>query len=371
MESVDIIVSGLLCLDLIPRMENVPLDELAFPGRMFEVGGLDISTGGAVSNTGLALHRLGLNVRLMATVGDDLIGRATIAFLKDRDPSLGELITVQSGQSSSYTVVLSPEKVDRIFLHCSGANVTFGADNVDFSLLDEAKLFHLGYPSVMQRLIANDGEELEIIYQRAKATGIVTSLDTSLPDPLGTSGRADWEKIMRRILPHVDVFIPSIDEIMFMLRRSDYDAWRGQIISHLTADYLADFAGDLLDMGPVITGFKLGEMGLYMRTAEAEKFTRLERLPIAPADWGNVREWSPVFQVDVAGTTGAGDSAYAGFLASLVRGMKPSEAVRWACAVGACNVEASDSTSGIRGWEETQKRMESGWAVSELRLAGF
>ncbi len=370
MESVDIIVSGLLCLDLIPRMESVPLDELAFPGRMFEVGGLDISTGGAVSNTGLALHRLGLNVRLMATVGDDLIGRVIIAFLKDRDPALSELITVQSGLPSSYTVVLSPQKVDRIFLHCPGANSAFGADNVDFSLLDKAKLFHLGYPPVLSRLIANDGEELETLYRRAKTTGIVTSLDTTLPDPHGPSGRADWGKILQRILPYVDVFIPSIGEILFMLRRADYDAWRGQILSHLTVDYLATLAGELLDMGPVIVGFKLGEMGLYLRTAEAAKFTRLERLPITPADWDSVWEWAPVYQVDVAGTTGAGDSAYAGFLAALVRGMKPSEAVRWACAVGACNVEASDSTSGIRSWEETQKRMESGWAVSELRLAG-
>ncbi|MFN8563131.1 MAG: hypothetical protein U0703_16320 [Anaerolineae bacterium] len=37
-------------------------------------------TGGSVSNTGLALNRFGVNVRLMASVGDDQIARLIIAF---------------------------------------------------------------------------------------------------------------------------------------------------------------------------------------------------------------------------------------------------------------------------------------------------
>ncbi len=144
--NVDIIVSGHLCLDLIPRMEHVPLSSLSSPGRLFEVGAMDVSTGGAVSNTGLALHRLGINVRLMATVGGDMLGRATVEFLNTRDPALSQLITVQPDLSSSYTIVLAPQKVDRIFLHANGPNAVFGIANVNFSLLAQAKIFHLGYP---------------------------------------------------------------------------------------------------------------------------------------------------------------------------------------------------------------------------------
>ena len=98
---IDIIVSGHLCLDLIPDMAHVPLQGFAQPGQLHEVGTLTISTGGVVSNTGLALHRLGANVRLMATVGDDLLGRVIIASLKTHDERLSELVTVQSGASSS------------------------------------------------------------------------------------------------------------------------------------------------------------------------------------------------------------------------------------------------------------------------------
>jgi sugar/nucleoside kinase (ribokinase family) len=352
-------------------MGNVPLDEFASPGRLFEVGRLDISTGGAVSNTGLALHQLGVNVRLMATVGDDLVGRVVIAFLKDRDPMLSELITVRPDQPSGYTIVLTPQKADRIFLHNPGSCATFSVNDLDFSLVGKAKLFHLGYPPVLPRLIAHNGENLENLYQQAKATGVVTSMDMAVPDPQGPSGQANWERILTRVLPYVDIFLPSIEEILFMLRRADFDAWQHQILSHLTADYLASLADELIGMGSVIVGFKLGEMGLYLQTADKTQFIRLERLPLHVPDWANICRWSPAYQVDVVGTTGAGDSCYAGFLTALLRGMKPGEAARWACAVGACAIEAADATNGVRSWEETQKRMESGWATRNLCLPGM
>jgi sugar/nucleoside kinase (ribokinase family) len=368
---IDIIVSGLLCLDFIPHMENVCLDELASPGRLFEVGKLDISTGGAVSNTGLALHQLGVNVRLMATVGDDLSGQVMIAFLKDRDPKLCELITVCPDQPSGYTIVLTPQNADRIFLHNPGSSATFSSTDLDFSLIGKAKLFHLGYPPVLPRLIVHDGEEIENLYREAKATGVVTSMDMTVPDPQGPSGQVNWKRILTRVLPYVDIFLPSIEEILFMLRRADFDTWQHQILSHLTADYLASLADELIGMGSVIVGFKLGEMGFYMQTADNTEFTRLERLPIHVPDWDNICRWSPAYQVDVVGTTGAGDSCYAGFLTALLRGMNPDEATRWACAVGACAVEVADATNGVRSWEETHRRMEANWPSHNMRLPGI
>src|SRR5207247_5555181 len=103
----------------------------------------------------------------------------------------------------------------RTFLHCAGTNATFGLANVDFSLLAGAKIFHVGYPPFLPGLLKNDGAELEAIYRQAKATGVVTSMDTALPDPQGVSGRSDWNTIWRRALPYVDIFMPSIEEILF------------------------------------------------------------------------------------------------------------------------------------------------------------
>jgi sugar/nucleoside kinase (ribokinase family) len=370
-ETVDIVVTGHLCVDLVPRTEHIPLQHLVVPGRVIEIGPLDYSTGGSVGNTGVALHRLGVNVRLMATVGDDLPGRLVISFLEAIDTKLTQFISLRSGLRGSYTIVLSPQDVDRVLMHDPGPNTQFGVAEVDFSVIAGAKLFHLGYPPILQRLIANDGEELQEIFKRAKATGVATSLDTSFPDPLGQAGRADWHKILSRCLPFVDIFVPSVEEIIFMLRRPDYKKWHGQVLSSLTAEYLAGLADELFEMGVVIAGFKLGEYGFYIQTTDAPLFQRLQRLPLDVEKWAGIKVWTPAFQVNVVGAAGAGDSAYAGFLGALLRGMLPDEAARWACAVGACNVEAADATSGVRSWQETQARLDTGWPIRSERIAGI
>ena len=146
-----------------------------------------------------------------------------------------------------------------------------------------------------------------------------------------------------------------------MLRRPDYDRWHGDVLTHLSRTYLHDLAAELLAMGAAVAGFKLGEMGVYLRAGDADVLRRLLRLPIAIDDWANVEVYQPAFQVEVVGTTGAGDSAYAGLLAAMRRGMSPAESLRMACAAGAHNVEAFDSNSGIRHWEDIQARIGAGW----------
>jgi sugar/nucleoside kinase (ribokinase family) len=366
--SIDVVVGGHLCLDFFPQMEHISLSALASPGKLFEVGQANISTGGAVSNTGLALRRLGANVRLMASVGDDVIGRGILDFMGNHDPLLSQFIMVQKGQPSSYTIVLSPEKADRIFLYFAGANTYFDSSTMNYDLLNEAKMLHLGYPTTLPRLYENNGEDLERLMRLAKEHGVVTSLDMTLPDPQSASGRANWRMILRRTLPHTDIFIPSIEEILFMLRRKDYERWNGFVLPHITRGYLIDLADEMLSMGAAVVGFKLGEMGMFMRTATIGRIGVLVSVGADPAQWADITEYHPAFEVDVVGTTGAGDTAYAGFLLAMIRGLSPSESMRWACAIGACCVEAVDATSSVRSWDDVGKRLESGWKLLDNRL---
>ena len=69
------VVAGHLCLDIIPGLGHLQSGEflrLFQPGHLIEVGPAAFSTGGAVPNTGLALHRLGVRTQLIAIVGSDL-----------------------------------------------------------------------------------------------------------------------------------------------------------------------------------------------------------------------------------------------------------------------------------------------------------
>jgi sugar/nucleoside kinase (ribokinase family) len=90
--------------------------------------------------------------------------------------------------------------------------------------------------------------------------------------------------------------------------------------------------------------------------------------PADPAAWAGRELWAPCFWVEVVGTTGAGDATIAGFLAGLLRGLGPAEALTAAVAVGACNVEAADALSGVRPWDETLRRVAAGWPRRESSL---
>jgi sugar/nucleoside kinase (ribokinase family) len=313
------------------------------------------------------LRRLGIRTRLVGKVGDDFCGRALREILSaGADTQDGGLVTAPD-VSTSYTVIISPPGVDRIFFHYPGANDTFGAGDIPFPELSAARLFHFGYPPVMKRMYENSGRELAEIFRRAKNTGATTSLDMTFPDPDSAAGRADWNAILAGVLPAVDVFMPSIEEILFMLDRPTYDCLAGgggpgELLAALTPDVLAETAGRLLDMGAGIVGLKLGSRGLYLKTAGRKRLDTAGRA--RPADvkaWADRELWTPCFLVEVRGTTGAGDATIAGFLASLWHGLSPEKAAVTAVAVGACCVEAADALSGIRGWEETEKRIKAGW----------
>jgi sugar/nucleoside kinase (ribokinase family) len=205
----------------------------------------------------------------------------------------------------------------------------------------------------MARMAEEDGMELEALLMRARAAAPLVTLDISLPDPESPAGRRDWAAILERCLPLVDVFLPSVDELMFCLDRPMFDSLQGASLGHLPPAMVERLADRALALGPKAVGIKVGERGFLLKTAlGAEKLGR---------GWGGVCLWHPCFEVAVAGTAGSGDATVAGFLYALAQGMGPLEACQAAVAVGACGVEARDAVGGIRSWEATVARIEAGW----------
>ncbi len=345
------VVAGHICLDIIPRVPGGNVQARLTPGALIEIGEALLSTGGPVSNTGRNLHTLGIATHLMGKVGDDPFGRIILDLIRAQDPALAQNMIVVPGEVSSYSIVLSPPDADRSFLHCPGANHTFGADDVDCEALREVKLFHFGYPPIMERMYADDGAELERMFRCAGETGVITSLDMVMPDPQGPSGRVDWRRVLERTLPYVDIFLPSLDELLVMLRRE-------MPASPQAADaLLSDVAAEMLGWGAGIVVLKLGARGLYLRIGARG----IAGLP--GAGWRERELWAPCFVPEpLVGTTGAGDATIAGFLAGVLRGQPVEAALTSAVAVGACNVEAADALSGVRPWDATQARVAAGWA---------
>ncbi len=361
--SCDAVVAGHICLDIIPAISG---SAFSFqPGQLLEVGPAVLSTGGPVSNTGLALHKLGIPTRLMGKVGNDPIGELIRAIVASHVGRLQSGMIEASGEASSYTVILNPPGCDRMFLHCPGCNDTFGKDDIDYGTVADARLFHFGYPPLLRHVIENGGEELVEILKRARAAGAATSLDLCMPDPGGFSGSVDWPGILSAALPHVDIFLPSLEEILFMLYPRRFAELRDG--AAFDAAVLSSVGSDLLALGPAVVGLKLGVHGLYLRTAGSASWPIAGRAqPGQPRRWLDRELWSPCFRVQVAGTTGAGDATIAGFLAAFLRGCSPEECVTMACAVGACNVEAADALGGLQDWDSTRSRVAAGWPRAEV-----
>jgi sugar/nucleoside kinase (ribokinase family) len=132
----------------------------------------------------------------MGKVGRDAFGEIVLRLIRDDDPALADDMLVVEGETTSYTVVINQPGVDRAFLHCVGANHTFGVEDVNYARVHEARLFHFGYPPYMRRMYSADGAELAEIFRRVQAGGVITSLDMSLPDPDGPSGQVNWRRVL-------------------------------------------------------------------------------------------------------------------------------------------------------------------------------
>lgn len=361
------VVAGHICLDIIPAIGTLPSDgTLVVPGRLVHVGPAALATGGAVSNTGMALHRLGIPTRLMGKIGDDLFGRAVLDVIRRRDPALADGMIVEAGGVTSYTVVINPPGQDRAFLHCTGTNDTFGAADVNPAHVAAADLFHFGYPPIMRRMYGDGGRELVALMQQVKAAGPITSLDMAHVDVDSAAGRVDWSALLGAVLPSVDFFMPSLDEALFAL-----DPVRGRaLMAEAGAANLAtvggmalldELADVLLGMGAAVVGLKLGDCGLFVKSTG--DLARLRAVGRAGLDesWQVRQLYAPTFDVTVAGTTGAGDCAIAGFMAALLRGMGPVDAISRAVAAGACNVEQPDAISGVPEWDALEQRLRTSW----------
>lgn len=314
-----IVVAGHLCLDIIPALSS---ETEVRPGILVEAGKAMVATGGAVSNVGISLHRLGAEVRLVGKVGDDPFGKLVLDVVGKYGLTAG--LVIDPSTDTSYTIVISPPGHDRSFIHCPGANDTFVAADVPDSALQGASHLHFGYPPLMLAMSANGGAEIVSLFKRAKALGLTTSLDMSLPDPASAQGKVDWEALLTAVLPFVDLFLPSEDELAFMLPKI------GTEVPVLAAHCLGMGAGTVV--------VKCGSLGVYGVSSE------------------RVGNWQPCFSAEVVGTTGSGDATIAGFLYAQSIGLSFTDCLAAGCAVGACCVEVADAVSGVIPWTEVKLR---------------
>jgi sugar/nucleoside kinase (ribokinase family) len=183
-------------------------------------------------------------------------------------------------------------------------------------LVRQGRLLHVGGALLTPAL---DGEPCAGILKQAKAAGITTAMDTAWD----STGR--WMKALAPCLPHVDYFLPSVEEARMIAGRKEP----------------RDVASVLLDAGAGTVALKMGTSGCYVRTRDRE--IRL-----------------PTYKVATIDATGAGDAFAAGFLAGVLLGWDLERTAKLANAAGALCTTAMGTTAGLRSLKETQELAERG-----------
>lgn len=373
----DIVVAGHVCLDITPVFPDVKIDkvnELLIPGRLIQMGKADIHIGGSVANTGLGLKVLGADVSLMGKVGDDDFGTVVLSQIEHYASKEGMIVS--KGENTSYSIVIAPQGIDRIFLHHSGANNTFCSEDLNYDIIKEAKMFHFGYPPLMRTLYQNDGEELVKIFKKVKEFGVATSLDMAAVDANSESGQVDWANIIQRVLPYVDFFVPSVEELAFMIDRPRYQEWVQRADGRdLTAflsieEDVAPLANKLLEWGAKVVIIKCGAPGIFFATAEEKVLTQISsKLEMDYVNWGNRKHFELSYKPDrMLSGTGAGDTSIAAFLYAVFLGYPWEECLQYATATGASCVTEYDAISGLKSFAEIKEKIQNGWEKQNLFL---
>ncbi|MDL1874115.1 hypothetical protein FBQ85_02920 [Cytophagia bacterium CHB2] len=187
----------------------------------------------------------------------------------------------------------------------------------------------------------------------------MTSLDMALPDPNSEAGRMNWQGWLRNVMPHVDFFMPSIEEMLLLWDREQWGEFRRHgngIVDSAPIALYREIAGGLLALGCGAVMLKAGARGIYAKTADAERLRRISILS-APAhqNWANRELWSAAFaDENIQSAAGSGDCAVAGFLTALLHAKSLEETLQFGNCLGWQNLRALDTVSGVGTLAETE-----------------
>jgi len=302
-KTIDCVLCGACGADLLVR--PVPLQAAIGNGAVIETDPIRLATGGLACNAGIAMSRLGMKTAILAYVGTDEWGGMIRSYLEADGIDCRGLLRHPSAGTST-TAALISSSGERSFAHSGSASYRLDRKSMlaNLDLFSRSRMMLVGYYSQMPDLEGDLPDVLAAI----RATGCRTALDTG-----GSGGSM---QPLDRILPHLDVYVPSRDEAMHQTGRSDPRS--------IIDTFRSCGATGLL-------GVKLGSEGALLSPA-AGNYVEVPCIkPPGP----------------IVDTTGAGDAFLAGLLTGLLRGMSVVDAGHLGAAAAACCITALGATDGI------------------------
>lgn len=286
--------------------------------------------GGAPANFLAALTKFGAKTALLGKVGTDAFGKMLTGTLQKAGIETRGLVSAND-VFTTLAFVTFDEHGDREFSFSRkpGADTYLNFDELDLSLIDEAKVFHFGTLSLTDEP-ARTTTQKAVAY--AKKAGKLITYDPNLRKPLWR----DLEEAKKQLiwgLQQADVVKISDEEVEFLFGLGVEEG----------ADYI------LKNLGVKLAFVTCGADGCYFRNA------------IASGHVPSLRD------IQVKDTTGAGDIFGGSAVWKLLQyGVSPEllneaqlrDVVTFACTSAGLSTTRSGGISSVPEYEEVLKRME-------------
>jgi sugar/nucleoside kinase (ribokinase family) len=362
MKKYDIAIAGYTCVDMIPDFIKTEcftsIPNLFKPGKLIEIEGIKVVLGGVVANTGLAMKKFNKKVFLNGLVGDDFMGKIAKEWFEKSNISEGITTTKKAG--TAFSIVLAPPGIDRIFLESPGCNKIFDTSFINFEAISQCSLFHFGYPPLLEQFFQNKGTQMVDMFSRIQKMGVITSLDFSLPDPESESGKINWPEIMRRTLPFIDIFAPSLEEVLQIMMPSKYTEIQPasddtETLYQIPVRLIREVGKMIIDLGVKIVLIKAGERGAYLLTGDVSPINEKNGIHLPEESWSFRELWCNAYPADnskIINTNGAGDAAVAAFLSAILEGYGAESSLKYATMAGRNTLYCRNIQTDLGDWNE-------------------
>ncbi|MDQ0110921.1 sugar kinase [Paenibacillus harenae] len=281
---------------------------------------LEQSFGGAESNVAIGLARLGSSVGWFGALGDDPFGKLILKTLR------GEGVDISRAKldASAPTGMMFREHVaGKLAVHYfrkHSAASKMTPDKLDEEYIRGAKLLHV--TGITAAISEESRNTLVRAVAVAKEAGVKISFDPNLRLKLWSIEEA--RETLLPIAEDADYFLPGWDELKLLYDTDDYD---------LVKDKLRQLKAITIIKGK-------GDTTVVLNGDQEES------LPFYPAE-------------QVVDTVGAGDGFCAGFLAGIMKGMTPVEAVRLASINGSLVVQMRGDWEALPEWDVVEQRLSA------------
>ena len=305
----DATIVGLYVLDILGR----PVSEIPKGGDLAYIDELRLTVAGTAGGTIIDCAKLGLSTLAVGAVGDDEKADFVVSVLEKFGADTAGFERIKGVPTSSTILNIRPNG-ERPALHLRGACDYFLPPNKEKLDIFDCKVFHLGGTGLLKKL---DGSVSVQLLKDAKENGCITTWDL-----IGaTESTID---IVKPLLPHIDYFMPSIEEASIMCGLDDPK----------------DIAKYYLDNG--VTNCVLtmgGEGSLFVNKDETIK--------------------TPAFDINVVDTTGCGDAFDAGMITSLINNFDLEKSLKFATTTSGLVATGLGSDAGIIDFDDTINKMNT------------